>query len=235
MLTFLLAALVTLGGALGVVLLRNTVHNALSLIATLFGIAILFMTLGAYFLAAVQVIVYAGAVVVLFLFVIMLLGVDKLDRLEQETFKGQAGTSVLVGIAVLGLSLTALLSVGATTTGRASSLAANDPTVPDINGLARVIFTDYVFAFEITSVLLTIAVVGAVVLARRGGAAIDLDEFPDGPAVTYVPEPEPSDDDQEPDGDESAEGADDAADAATDADAEADLTTAGATEPEAAI
>lgn len=189
MLTFLLAALVTLGGALGVVLLRNTVHNALSLIATLFGIAILFMTLDAYFLAAVQVIVYAGAVVVLFLFVIMLLGVDKLDQLEHETFKGQRSASILVGIAVLGLSLTALLSVGSVATGRMSSLAANDPTVPDINGLARVIFTDYVFAFEITSVLLTIAVVGAVVLARRGGSVIDLDEFPDGPAETYVPAP----------------------------------------------
>lgn len=194
MLTFLLAAMVTLGGAFGVVLLRNTVHNALSLIATLFGIAILFMTLDAYFLAAVQVIVYAGAVVVLFLFVIMLLGVDKIDHIEREIFKGQRGASVLVGVAVLGLSLTALLSVGSVTTGRASSMAAVDPTIPDIDGLAKVIFTDHVFAFEITSVLLTIAVVGAVVLARRSGSAIDLDEFPDGPAVIEVAEPEPSGD-----------------------------------------
>lgn len=191
MLTFLLSALICLGGALGVVLLRNTVHSALSLIATLFGIAILFMNLGAYFLAAVQVIVYAGAVVVLFLFVIMLLGVDKIDHLERELYKGERFSAVAVGAAILGLSVTALLSVGASSTGRAEYTRALDASAPDINGLARALFTDYVFAFEITSVLLTIAVVGAVVLARRGGPAIDLAEFPDGPAVSDEPEPEP--------------------------------------------
>lgn len=231
MLTFLLAAVVTLGGALGVVLLRNTVHNALSLIATLFGIAILFMTLDAYFLAAVQVIVYAGAVVVLFLFVIMLLGVDKIDHVEREIFKGQRSAALLVGIAVLGLSLTALLSVGSVTTGRASSMAALDPSVPDINSLARVIFTDYVFALEITSVLLTIAVVGAVVLARKGGAVIDLDEFPDGPAVPDEPEPELAGTDPVPD---TSAAVDSSTDGAGGQDVgEADLATSGAGESEA--
>lgn len=236
MLTFLLAAMVTLGGAFGVVLLRNTVHNALSLIATLFGIAILFMTLDAYFLAAVQVIVYAGAVVVLFLFVIMLLGVDKIDHGGHEIFKGQRSASILVGVAVLGLSLTALLSVGAVATGSASSMAALDPTVPDIDGLAKVIFTDHVFAFEITSILLTIAVVGAVVLARRGGSVIDLDEFPDGPADVYIPPPATVRDDDlavradapEDDG----EGADGEADGPADGGDESDLATLTA-EPEA--
>ena len=191
MLTFLLSAIICLGGALGVVLLRNTVHNALSLIATLFGIAVLFMSLGAYFLAAVQVIVYAGAIVVLFLFVIMLLGVDKVDHIEREVFKGERFAAVAVGVAILGLSVTALLSVGASATGQASANRALAPTAPDINGLAQAIFTDHVFAFEITSVLLTIAVVGAIVLAKRGGAVIDLEEFPDGPAVIDEPEPEP--------------------------------------------
>ncbi len=75
MLTFLLSGAICLGGALGVVLLRNPVHNALSLVATLFGVAVLFIAQEAYFLAAIQVIVYAGAIVVLFLFVIMLIGV----------------------------------------------------------------------------------------------------------------------------------------------------------------
>ncbi len=188
MFTFLVSAAICLGGALGVVLLRNTVHNALSLIATLFGIAVLFMSLGAYFLAAVQVIVYAGAIVVLFLFVIMLLGVDKLERFQRDAIVGQRPAALAVALAVLGLSVTALLSVGSQATGRSATLATPDAATADINSLAKVLFTDYVFALEITSVLLTIAVVGAVVLARRSGAPIDLDEFPDGPAVVDAPE-----------------------------------------------
>lgn len=192
MFTFLVSAAICLGGALGVVLLRNTVHNALSLIATLFGIAVLFMSLGAYFLAAVQVIVYAGAIVVLFLFVIMLLGVDKLDQFQRDSIIGQRPAALAVAVAVLGLSVTALLSVGSQATGTASTLAAPDASTPDINSLAKLLFTDYVFALEITSVLLTIAVVGAVVLARRGGAPIDLEEFPEGPAVVEPPEKTPS-------------------------------------------
>ena len=75
--TFFIAALIAIAGACGVVLLKNPVHAALSLVATLFGVAIHFINLEAYFLAAVQVIVYAGAIVILFLFVIMLLGVDR--------------------------------------------------------------------------------------------------------------------------------------------------------------
>ena len=180
MFTFLLTAAICLGGAIGVVLFRNPVHNALSLIATLFGIAVMFMTLGAYFLAAIQVIVYAGAIVVLFLFVIMLLGVDRAEAFDREPILGQRPAALAAGLAILGLSLTALLSVGSRVTGRQSTLAAINPDEPNINSLAKVLFTDYVFAFEITSVLLTVAVVGAVVLSRRAGAAIDTDEFPDG-------------------------------------------------------
>ncbi len=80
-LTFVLASAIILGGGLGVVVLRSPVHCALSLVASFFGVAVLFVDLDAHFLAAVQVIVYAGAIVVLFLFVIMLLGVDKADDL----------------------------------------------------------------------------------------------------------------------------------------------------------
>jgi NADH-quinone oxidoreductase subunit J len=193
MFTFLVSAAICLGGALGVVLLRNTVHNALSLIATLFGVAVLFMSLGAFFVAAVQVIVYAGAIVVLFRFVIMLLGVDKLDRFQRDAIVGQRPAALVVGLAILGLSITALLSVGSQATGRSSTLAAPDAATPDINSLAKLLFTDYVFALEITSVLLTIAVVGAVVLARRGGEPIDLEEFPEGPAVVEPPLVDPAD------------------------------------------
>jgi NADH-quinone oxidoreductase subunit J len=188
MLTFLLSGAICLGGALGVVLLRNPVHNALSLVATLFGVAVLFIAQEAYFLAAIQVIVYAGAIVVLFLFVIMLLGVDRSESLEQEPLVGQRATALIAGVAILGLSLTVLLAGSSQVTGKQSSLAPLDDGMADVDRLGRVLFTDYVFAFEVTAVLLTVAVIGAVVLSRRvPGPPIDLDEFPDGSAVEHRP------------------------------------------------
>ena len=99
MFTFLLAGAICLAGALGVVLFRNPVHTALSLVATLFGVAVLFIAQEAYFLAAIQVIVYAGAIVVLFLFVIMLLGVDRVESIEQEPLVGQRPVAAVLGIA----------------------------------------------------------------------------------------------------------------------------------------
>ena len=189
MVTFLLAGAICLGGALGVVLFRNPVHNALSLVATLFGVAVLFIAQEAYFLAAIQVIVYAGAIVVLFLFVIMLLGVDRAQKMGMDPIVGQRASAVICGVAILGLSLAALLAGSEAATGTPSVTAPLDPEVADINRLGEVLFTDYVFAFQITAVLLTIAVVGAVVLARKAPAeAIDLDEFPDGTAMDALDE-----------------------------------------------
>lgn len=180
MFTFLVTGAICLAGALGVVLLRNPVHNALSLIATLFGVAVLFIAQEAYFLAAIQVIVYAGAIVILFLFVIMLLGVDRSEQIQTEPILGQRPAAIVVGVAILGLILTALLSSTARITGEMSALAPLSGGEPDINLLGRTLFTDYIFAVEITAVLLTVAVVGAVVLARRAANPIDLGEFPDG-------------------------------------------------------
>ncbi|HET8930494.1 MAG TPA: NADH-quinone oxidoreductase subunit J, partial [Acidimicrobiales bacterium] len=103
--TFAVGALIVLLGAIGVVATRSTIYAAMSLVATLFGMAILFLTLEAEFLAAVQVIVYAGAVVVLFLFVIMLLGVDRLENLRTDPLVGQRwlgfGAAVIVGAGLL--------------------------------------------------------------------------------------------------------------------------------------
>lgn len=184
MFTFLLAGAICLGGALGVVLLKNPVHNALSLVATLFGIAVLFVNQGAYFLAAIQVIVYAGAIVILFLFVIMLLGVDRETDEGREPLVAQRPLAVATGLAILGLSLVALLSAGQRATGDKADLAPLNQPGPDINLLAEVLFTRYVYAFEITAVLLTVAVVGAVVLSKRTNETlIDLDEFPEGTVV----------------------------------------------------
>lgn len=168
---FVLAATVCVAGALGVVVSGNPVHAALSLVATLFGIAVLFVAQDAHFLAAVQVIVYAGAIVVLFLFVIMFLGVDRVENLRVEPLGGgQRLAAGLVGAGVVGLVLTALASTAWQATGAPSTvgpLVASDDAIYDVNPLGDALLTDYVFAFEVTSVLLAIAVVGAVVMARQ--------------------------------------------------------------------
>jgi len=183
LLVFILASAMVLVGAIGVITRSHPVHAALSLILTLFGVAVHFVAMEAHFLAAVQVIVYAGAIVVLFLFVIMLLGVDRATALKRDPILGQRPLAVLTGAGLLGLGLTALLAGASRVTGERSSLAPLDPDVPDVDRLGRVLFTDYVFAFEITAVLLTIAVVGAAVLSRRAKKPIDLDEFPEGTAA----------------------------------------------------
>ena len=185
--TFFLCALIALAGAFGVVLSRNPVHAALSLVATLFGVAVLFVIQEAYFLAAIQVIVYAGAIVILFLFVIMFLGVDRIEATERDPLPAQRVVGVVAGLGILVLSIVILLAGGGEPTGQRSATAPLSDQAPDIDRLGKVLFTDYVFAFEVTAVLLTVAVVGAVVLSRRPkGDPIDLDEFPDGPAVAHL-------------------------------------------------
>jgi NADH-quinone oxidoreductase subunit J len=167
---FVVAGAMTLAGAFGVILSRNPVHAALSLVMTLFGVAILFVAQQAHFLAAVQVIVYAGAIVVLFLFVIMFLGVDKQENIAAEQLKGQRPAAAVIAVLALGEAYLLLHTTWAT--GRA---AGGDLTAQRGQGnterLAEALFTRYVFPFEVTSVLLVIAVVAAVVLVRRSGGA----------------------------------------------------------------
>ncbi|HEX6167094.1 MAG TPA: NADH-quinone oxidoreductase subunit J [Acidimicrobiales bacterium] len=162
---FVLAAAACLAGALGVVLSENPVHAALSLVGTLFGIAVLFVAQEAHFLAAVQVIVYAGAIVVLFLFVLMLLGVDRVEDLTVEPLVGQRVAAAIVALGILALTAGALASTGYEVTGVAGTI---DTAVPDVERLGESLFTDHVYAIEITSVLLVIAVVAAILLARAG-------------------------------------------------------------------
>ena len=163
LIVFICATAMVIVGALGVMLRKHPVHAALSLVLTLFGIAVHFIALEANFLAAVQVIVYAGAIVILFLFVIMLLGVDRTEDLSVEPFLKQRMAAPVVGVGIAGLIGTAIIaSRGLLGAGPAISENGND-----INDLARSVFSDYVFAFELTSVLLVIAVVGTVLLARK--------------------------------------------------------------------
>jgi NADH-quinone oxidoreductase subunit J len=160
---FVVASLMVLGGAVGVILRPNPVHAALSMVLTLFGVAVHFVAMQAHFLAAVQVIVYAGAIVVLFLFVIMLLGVDKAEDLRVDPLRVQRSIGPLIGLAVAALVGTAVI------VSRGLFGAPQEVSAPEdnIRALASSVFSDSVFAFELTSVLLVIAVVGAVLLARR--------------------------------------------------------------------
>jgi NADH-quinone oxidoreductase subunit J len=163
---YVVGAALAVAGALGVVLLRNPVHCALSLVTTLFGVALLFIDQGADFLAAVQVIVYAGAIVVLFLFVIMLLGVDRKEVAARERLRSMTPVGLVVGLAVV-IELLVLAQVRYWATGsKATSGALNGPG-ENVQKLGQTIFTRYLLPFEMTSALLVIAVVAAVVLVRR--------------------------------------------------------------------
>jgi NADH-quinone oxidoreductase subunit J len=166
---FVLAAAMVLGGALGVITRSNPVHAALSLVLTLFGIAVLFVSHNAHFLAAVQVIVYAGAIVVLFLFVIMLLGVDKTEDINIEPITVQRPLAAIIGLGIMGILIAAIVAADDVLVSRGSGIAATTVENPDENvrQLARSIFSDNVFAFELTSVLLLVAVIGTVLMARR--------------------------------------------------------------------
>ena len=157
---FVVLALLTVLSALTVVVHRNPVHSACALVATLFLLAVLFAGLDAPLVAVLQIIVYAGAIVVLFLFVIMLL------NLQKET---RAVTSPMLVVAATagGIALVALLTL---VVGRATSSAAANlpPGFGETESVARVLFTTYLLPFELTSILLLVAIVGAVALARKG-------------------------------------------------------------------
>jgi NADH-quinone oxidoreductase subunit J len=168
-LVFVVASLLMLIGALGVITMKNPVHCALSLIMTFFGIAIAFVELDAHFLAAVEIIVYAGAIVVLFLFVIMFLGVDRNEEMAVEPLVGQRPLALGgVGVTVVGLII--MLAHSHWVTG-APSAATGGVAIKgggsNVKELGTAIFTTYLYAFEITAALLIIAVVGAVLLARK--------------------------------------------------------------------
>jgi NADH-quinone oxidoreductase subunit J len=148
--------------ALAMVLARNAVHAALFLAAVMLSLAGLYALQDAPFLAAVQVIVYTGAILMLFLFVLMLVGVDSSDSLV-ETLRGQRVAALLVAAGFVGLLISTLADA---LSGESVGLdqANADGNVP---GIAKLLFTKYVFAFEVTSALLITAALGAMVLAHK--------------------------------------------------------------------
>ena len=152
--------------AIMMVLSRNAVHAALFLAGVMLSLAGLYAAQDAPFLAAVQVIVYTGAILMLFLFVLMLVGVDSSDSLI-ETLRGHRVAALVVGLGFAAL-LGATIASAVVVDGKVASVgldAANDEG--NVVGIARLLFTDYLFAFEVTSALLITAALGAMVLAHK--------------------------------------------------------------------
>ncbi len=159
---FWILAVASVGAALAMILVRRAVHCALMLAVVMLCLATMYAMQGAPFLAFVQIIVYTGAVLMLFLFVIMLIGISSADSIV-ETIKGQR---LAAGFAAIGLLVILILGIGHAAIGPASPpTAANG--ADNVSGLAALIFTTYVFPFEITGALLITAALGAMVLAHR--------------------------------------------------------------------
>ncbi len=159
---FWILAPIMVVAALGILFVRKAVHAAMLLAVVMMSLAVLYAVLEAPFLFAVQIIVYTGAILMLFLFVLMLVGVDASDSVV-ETIRGQRVMAIVVGL-LFGLVL--VIGVGQVSLGAIVGLdgANADGNVP---GLAQLLFSKYVFAFEATSALLITAAIGAMVLAHR--------------------------------------------------------------------
>lgn len=153
---------IALGGALGMVFSRNAVHSALFLVNTMLSLGVFYVVQEAPFLGAVQIIVYTGAIMILFLFVLMLVGRDSSDSVV-ETLRGQRVAATVLGVGFAGL-------VGAGIARATQHLPAkglaDDGGTGNIAAIARSLFTNYLLAFEVTSALLITAAVGAMVLAH---------------------------------------------------------------------
>lgn len=162
MIAFWALAPIMVLAALGMVFARKAVHSALMLAVVMISLAVLYAAQDAPFLFAVQIVVYTGAVLMLFLFVLMLIGVDTPESLA-ETLRGQRAAAGAVGIV---FAVLVIVAIAQTTFGAAVGLhdANFDGNVP---GVAQLLFSNYVFAFEVTSALLITAALGAMVLAHR--------------------------------------------------------------------
>ena len=166
---FWVVAPISVGAAILMLLQRNAVHSALYLILVQFTLAVMFAVLGAHFLAAAQIVVYAGAIMVLFLFVIMFLGVDRREVLV-EKLRGQRLLAIGLGVLLVAEVVTAVrLGIGV------SGAPGPAPAGDNVEAVGRTLFTRYVFPFEVTSILLIVAAVAAMVLARRKARGLDED------------------------------------------------------------
>ena len=162
---FIICGGLTVIGALGMVLSRKAVHSALFIAMVMINLAILYVANSAPFLGMVQIIVYTGAVMMLFLFVLMVVGVDSSDSLI-ETIRGQRLFGILFGVA-LAVLLAGGIGTALTDKGDVGLDAANQEFGGNVEGIANLIFSDFLFAFQATAALLITAGLGAVIFTHR--------------------------------------------------------------------
>jgi NADH-quinone oxidoreductase subunit J len=160
LLVFLIFAFLALASSLVVVAHKSPVYSTMALVITLFSVAVLFVLLGAPFIGVLQVLIYTGAIVVLFLFVIMLLNIGR-EESQSAGHKPQLIFSILGAVVFGGLVILALLSL------QTAALPQLSPELVSLKGLASVLFNDFLLPFEIIGLLLLVAVIGATVAARR--------------------------------------------------------------------
>ncbi|MEB3982093.1 NADH-quinone oxidoreductase subunit J [Mycobacterium sp. 663a-19] len=160
--TFWVLGALAVIGALGVVMAVNAVYSAMFLAMTMISLAVFYMVQDALFLGVVQVVVYTGAVMMLFLFVLMLIGVDSAESLK-ETLRGQRVAAVVTGV---GFGVLLIAAMGNVAVGGFTGLTTANAN-GNVEGLAALIFSRYLWAFELTSALLITAAIGAMVLAHR--------------------------------------------------------------------
>ena len=161
---FLLLSLIAVATALGMLLSRNTIYAALFLVLNFVTVAVFYLLLGAPFIAMAQITIYAGAIMVLFLFVIMLLGAESLP--EAEALPWQKPIAAVLAVA-LAVEATVILLTRARPVGDVAQPDASVNTATNLRALGEALFTQYLLPFEVTSILLLVAMIGAIVLVRK--------------------------------------------------------------------
>jgi NADH-quinone oxidoreductase subunit J len=164
LISFLVLALVAIATAIGMLVSRNAIYSALFLVLNFITVAVFYLLLGAPFIAMAQVTVYAGAIMVLFLFVIMLLGAERLPK--AEVLPWQRPLAIVLAVLLAG-EAAFLLVTRARPSGDITSPAAAVNTVANLQELGQTLFSQYLLPFEVTSILLLVAMVGAIVLVRK--------------------------------------------------------------------
>lgn len=161
---FLLLALIAVATALGMLLSRNAIYAALFLVLNFVAVAVFYLLLGAPFIAMAQITIYAGAIMVLFLFVIMLLGAESLP--EAEAIPWQKPLAAVLAVA-LAVESTVIFLTRARPVGDVAQPDASVNTATNLRALGEALFTQYLLPFEVTSILLLVAMIGAIVLVRK--------------------------------------------------------------------
>jgi NADH-quinone oxidoreductase subunit J len=168
--SFFVLAVASVASAIGVIAFKNAVHSALSLILTLLFLALFYLQLGAMFIAVVQILIYAGAIMVLFLFVVTMLASESSDTELPDRIPWQRGVAAVLGLALVG-ALSYLLftntAIAPSTTGANSLSHMVGPQNHSIEAFGLALFHGFAFPFEVTSLLIVVAILGALVFGRK--------------------------------------------------------------------